>query len=134
MAKRTRTCAKSGNRYERGTRYPVSYQGWGTVFARTRKKAGVVDFRIHDLRHTGATRTLRASKNLRAVQEMLGHSDIKTTMRYAHALVDDVAEAMTARVIDEAARRSAHESRMKSRESPEWFSEKVDKQLKRNKK
>jgi len=28
--------------------------------------------------------------------EMLGHADIKTTMRYAHALVDDVAEAMTA--------------------------------------
>src|SRR2546426_657345 len=25
MAKRTRTCAKSGNRYERGTRYPISY-------------------------------------------------------------------------------------------------------------
>jgi hypothetical protein len=43
--------------------------------------------------------------------EMLGHADIKTTMRYAHALVDDVAEAMTARVIDEAARRSAARSR-----------------------
>ena len=41
MAKRTRTCAKSGNRYERGTRYPISYQGWGTTFARTRRKAGV---------------------------------------------------------------------------------------------
>jgi integrase len=67
MAKRTRTCAKSGNRYERGTRYPISYQGWGTTFARTRRNAGVADFRIHDLRHTGATRTLRASKNLRAV-------------------------------------------------------------------
>ena len=132
VAKRTRTCAKSGNRYERGTRYPVSYQGWGTVFARTRKKAGVVDFRIHDLRHTGATRTLRASKNLRAVQEMLGHADIKTTMRYAHALVDDVAEAMTARVVDEASRRSAHESRIKSRENPEQYSEAGDKQLKRN--
>ena len=39
-------------------------------------------------------------------------------MRYAHALIDDVAEAMTARVIDEAARRSAHESRIKSRENP----------------
>jgi integrase len=130
VAKRTRTCAKSGNRYERGTRYPVSYQGWGTVFARTRKKAGVVDFRIHDLRHTGATRTLRASKNLRAVQEMLGHADIKTTMRYAHALVDDVAEAMTARVIDEAARRAVHESRMKSRENPEQSSEGSHKRLK----
>ena len=93
-----------------------------------------MEFRIHDLRHTGATRTLRASKNLRAVQGMLGHADIKTTMRYAHALVDDVAETMTARVIDEAARRSAHESRIKSRESPEQCSEEVDKQLKRKEK
>lgn len=118
-ARRTRTCAKSGKRYERGKRYPISYQGWGTTFARTRKKAGVKDFRIHDLRHTGATRTLRASKNLRAVKEMLGHADIKTTMRYAHALVDDVAEAMTARVADEAARRAAHDRRIKSRENPE---------------
>jgi integrase len=119
VARRTRICAKSGKRYDRGKRYPISYQGWGTTFARTRKKAGVKDFRIHDLRHTGATRTLRASKNLRAVKEMLGHADIKTTMRYAHALVDDVAEAMTARVADEAARRAAHDSRIKSRENPE---------------
>ena len=104
------------------------------ALARTRKRAGVVDFRIHDLRHTGATRTLRASKNLRAVQEMLGHADIKTTMRYAHALVDDVAEAMTARVVDEAARRSAHESRIKSRENPEQHSEVIDKQLRRKEK
>ncbi len=132
VAKRTRTCAKSGNRYERGKRYPISYQGWGTIFERTRKKAGVQDFRIHDLRHTGATRTLRASKNLRAVKEMLGHTDIKTTMRYAHALVDDVAEAMRARAADEATRRAAHESRMKSRESPEPSPERVSNQLKEN--
>jgi hypothetical protein len=45
-----------------------------------------------------------------------------------------VAEAMTARVIDEAARRSAHESRMKSRENPEQNSEKVDKQLRKKEK
>src|SRR5262249_22332816 len=96
--------------------------------------AGVADFRIHDLRHTGATRTLRASKNLRAVKEMLGHADIKTTMRYAHVLVDDVAEAMTARVIDEAARRAAHESRMKSRENPEQSSEGGHKQPKQKEK
>lgn len=63
--------------------------------------------------------TLPASKNLQAVKEMLGHADIKTTMRYVHALVDDIAEAITARVADEAARRAAHDSRMKSRENPE---------------
>jgi hypothetical protein len=40
---------------------------------------------------------------------------------------------MTARVTDEAARRSAHESRIKSRENPEQYSEE-DKQLKRKEK
>ncbi|WP_425485802.1 tyrosine-type recombinase/integrase [Ancylobacter tetraedralis] len=119
VAQRTRRCAKSDNTYVRGKRYPVSYWGWGSRFARDKVKAGLSDLKIHDLRHTSATRTLRASKNLRAVKEMLGHSDIKTTMRYAHALTDDIAEAMTARVKDEAERRAKHEADKKSRESPE---------------
>lgn len=123
-AKRTRVCGKTGNRYVKGRRYPVTYWGWGSRFARDRKKAAtqaasVADLKIHDLRHTSATRTLRASKNLRAVKEMLGHSDIKTTMRYAHVLTDDIADAMKARVRDEAARREMHERDAKSRENPE---------------
>lgn len=115
VAQRTRKCAKSGREFERGERYPITYNGLGTTFDRMRKKAGIDDLHIHDLRHTGATRTLRASKNIRAVQEMLGHADIKTTMRYAHALTDDVAEAMAARQSDEASRRAAHEQRKKAR-------------------
>src|SRR5262249_56152980 len=71
MAKRTRTCAKSGNHYERGTRYPISYQGWGTTFARTRRKAGVADFRIHDFRHTPPTPPFRAPNNLPPANEPL---------------------------------------------------------------
>ncbi|GLK71676.1 tyrosine-type recombinase/integrase [Ancylobacter dichloromethanicus] len=119
VAQRTRTCAKSGNRYVRGKRYPVTYWGWGSRFARDRVKADLTDLKIHDLRHTSATRTLRASKNLKAVQNLLGHSDIKTTMRYAHALTEDVAEAMNARVTDEAERREMHVRRTESRENPE---------------
>lgn len=119
VAQRTRTCAKSGHRYVRGKRYPVTYWGWGSRFARDRGKAGLTDLKIHDLRHTSATRTLRASKNLKAVQNLLGHSDIKTTMRYAHALTEDVAEAMKARVTDEAARREMHIRHSDSRENPE---------------
>ncbi|MGQ3673118.1 tyrosine-type recombinase/integrase [Xanthobacter sp. TB0136] len=119
MAQRTRKCARSGRDFVRGQRYPITYAGFGTRFSRTVAKAGLNDLRIHDLRHTGATRTLRASKNLKAVQEMLGHTDIKTTMRYAHAMKDDVAEAMRARQADEAVRRAEHDRRTKSRKSPE---------------
>jgi integrase len=44
----------------------------------------------HDLRHHAAMTALRVSGNLRAVQKLLGHADIKSTLVYAHALSDDV--------------------------------------------
>jgi site-specific recombinase XerC len=71
--------------------------------------AEVSNFRLHDTRHTAATRTLRGSKNLAAVQKLLNHSDVKTTMKYAHVLMDDVAEALTASAADVAARRAKFE-------------------------
>jgi integrase len=48
------------------------------------RKAGLSDCKIHTLRHTHATRLIQNGMNLYEVKEILGHSDIKTTMRYAH--------------------------------------------------
>lgn len=119
VAQRSRRNPKTGQEYRRGQRYPITYEGLGTAFGRTRKKAGIEDFKFHDLRHTALTRTLRASKNLRAVKELAGHSDIKTTMRYAHAMTDDIAEAMAARPSDEAMRRAEFERRQKAADAKE---------------
>ena len=55
-----------------------------TAFYRAVRKAMIGHLRFHDLRHTFATRMAEVS-NLPSVQAMLGHRDIKTTMRYAHA-------------------------------------------------
>jgi site-specific recombinase XerD len=50
--------------------------------------------RLHDLRHTAATRGLKKGGNLKTVQKMLGHKSILTTERYAKTQLEDVAGAM----------------------------------------
>jgi integrase len=78
----------------RGNRYPITYEGSKTEWQRLRTRAGLQDFRFHDLRHTTATRLLRETKSLKLVQHALNHRDIATTARYAHVLDSEVADAL----------------------------------------
>lgn len=78
----------------KGERYPFSLQGWTRKWRKALEDAGIDDFRFHDLRHTAGTRVLRATGNMKAAQKLLGHTTITTTARYAHAVEDDVREAM----------------------------------------
>jgi integrase len=48
------------------------------------RRAGIEAFRFHDLRHTFASQLVMNGIGLKAVQELLGHADIKMTMRYSH--------------------------------------------------
>lgn len=48
------------------------------------RRAGLTDCRIHTLRHTLASRLVQNGLSVYEVREILGHTDIKTTMRYAH--------------------------------------------------
>jgi integrase len=48
------------------------------------KRAGLADCTIHTLRHTLASRLVQNGMSIYEVREILGHTDIKTTMRYAH--------------------------------------------------
>lgn len=56
------------------------------------RAAGLPDLSAHDLRHSYASQLVMAGVPLKAVQEYLGHADIKTTMRYAHLGPDARAE------------------------------------------
>ncbi len=51
---------------------------------RIRKLAGLPHLRIHDLRHSFASLLVSGGRSLYEVQQILGHSDPKVTMRYAH--------------------------------------------------
>lgn len=52
------------------------------------KEAGIRDARVHDARHTAATILLAQGVDQRVVMEILGHSQISMTSRYAHVLPD----------------------------------------------
>lgn len=67
------------------------------IWKRVLNKAEIEGLRFHDLRHTAATRMVEAGISIVAVNKILGHADLKTTMRYAHpdnSLVDAV-ESLT---------------------------------------
>jgi integrase len=55
-----------------------------TSFLGALRRAGIEGLRFHDLRHTAATRMIESGASIVAVSKILGHEDLKTTMRYAH--------------------------------------------------
>ena len=62
---------------------------WQTV----RTNAELEDVRLHDLRHSFASRALALGETLPVIGKLLGHNDIETTARYAHLARDSIHEA-----------------------------------------
>jgi len=107
----------------KGARYPFSKQGWTRKWRRALAATGIEDFRFHDLRHTAATRMVRATGNLKTAQRLLGHTEISTTSRYAHVTDDDLLEAMNRAHGDSDSRNSPGQSPA----APELTAEAADK-------
>lgn len=97
---------------EIGNSYPITYEGLKTEWRRARAAAAencpsLIDptrrqtVRWHDLRHTYATNLARKCKgNPAMIQRGMGHKRFESTMRYVHAVMDDVLVAMEAASAD----------------------------------
>lgn len=55
-----------------------------SLWPRVRKRAGVTDVRLHDLRHTYASQAVMKGVPLPVVARLLGHRNLTMTMRYVH--------------------------------------------------
>ena len=69
------------------------------AWERVRKRAGLEDVRIHDLRHSFASRALALGEGLPMIGKLLGHTQVQTTARYAHLARDSV-KASASRIAD----------------------------------
>ena len=74
---------------ETGKPYVSIFYAWNT----TRKNAGLSDVRMHDLRHSFASLLINSGRTLYEVQHILGHTQVKTTQRYAHLSQDTLLAA-----------------------------------------
>ena len=63
------------------------------VWTTLRKRAGITDVRLHDLRHSFASEAVRQNIPIPVVSKLLGHSSIRMTMRYVHANEDEIDES-----------------------------------------
>ena len=75
---------------ETGTCFKDIKKSWQTAL----EKAGIENFRFHDLRHTVGTRLASMNVQPNEIQGILAHSDIRTTMRYVHCTHGAQAEAL----------------------------------------
>lgn len=80
-----------------GSTFGKPLVGYRRLWLALLAEAGILDLRIHDLRHTFASYSLSGGQTLGTVGQLLGHRSTQTTTRYAH-LIDDAAQRAVAQV------------------------------------
>ena len=62
-------------------------------WTRIRKRAGLIGFRLHDLRHSFASFLVNKGVSIYIVQGLLGHANVRATQRYAHLANETLSDA-----------------------------------------
>lgn len=70
----------------------ITYESLKAAWRRACERAGIKNLRLHDLRHTAATRLALASGNLFLVKALTGHKTLKMVERYVNVNADDVVD------------------------------------------
>jgi integrase len=78
---------------------PHSLYKVSMAFKRACERAGVENFRFHDLRHDFASKLVQNGIPIYTVKELLGHKDLRMTARYSHLAPENLREAVS--VLDE---------------------------------
>jgi integrase len=64
------------------------------AFKRACNRAGIVDFRFHDPRHTAGSWLSMSGKDINTISKILGHKDVRMSVRYSHLSTQYLGEAV----------------------------------------
>jgi integrase len=73
----------------------VPFSNPSKAWTAAKKKAKLENLRLHDLRHTYASKLIKKRVPLYEISKLLGHSDVRMTQRYAHLAQDDLDQAVS---------------------------------------
>jgi integrase len=74
--------------------FPITASGLKQGFERAVKRAGITDFRFHDLRHEATSRLFEKGLNIMEVSAITGHKDLGMLKRYTHLRAEDLARKL----------------------------------------
>ncbi|MCP5007613.1 MAG: tyrosine-type recombinase/integrase [Planctomycetes bacterium] len=94
LKKKTLRSLKNGLVFFSANGTKISRHNLGRAFRNALDKAGIEDFRFHDLRHIFATRLVQRGEDIYKVAMLMGHKDIRMTQRYAHHCPDSLRDCV----------------------------------------
>jgi len=75
-------------------RYSKPWKSWRTAFVNACKRAGIIDFHFHDLRHCFGSWLEMSGTTGKTQMELMGHKDPKMTLRYTHLTMEHKRDAV----------------------------------------